>query len=304
MASFSPNGDERYDAASLSGRFSETVDWRVRIRDGDAVLKRADRPRLDLRGHVGRPRRRRGRPRRRVRVRHPRPDAWGNGPTTTTGTLTVDTAGPSSAAVSPGADAARWFSPNGDGSRDTVAWTATTTERGHARRRGSTTPTTSGSTRAPVEQQRREHDRPGTARRRRAVVPDGVYTVRVTPRDAAGTNGPTVERTVRVDTTPRIRASSSTSVFYPQDGDAPGADDDPRLPLTRPMTVTWTDPRRGGHGRRHAPPGRAAPPPGGDLGASTAARPTAPCCPPVATPSLVTATDGTTTRRPVGRRSR
>ena len=128
---FSPNGDERYDAASLSGRFSETVDWRVRILDGDAVLKEQTGHGIDLRGRLGRPRRWRRPPRRRVRVRHPRPGRVGQrADDRRPGTLTHRHGRSRTVGVSPDADTARWFSPNGDGSRDAIAWTASATERG------------------------------------------------------------------------------------------------------------------------------------------------------------------------------
>jgi hypothetical protein len=38
---FSPNGDGRFDTAPISARFSETVDWRVRVLDAATVLVKA-----------------------------------------------------------------------------------------------------------------------------------------------------------------------------------------------------------------------------------------------------------------------
>jgi flagellar hook assembly protein FlgD len=236
---FSPNGDERYDTAALGGRFSETVDWRVRILDGDTVLR-------EQAGHgstfaatwdglVDGAALPDGQYAYDIRAQ----DAWGNGPTTKAGTLTIDTTGPELAAVSPGADTARWFSPNADGSRDTVAWTASASERGTLVTRiydadgqrvymGTASNSTGASTITWAGDDDDGHR-----------VPDGVYTVRINQRDATGTNGVAVERRVRVDTTLGFVASS-TSVFYPQDGDGLGGATNLGFRLTREATVTLT----------------------------------------------------------------
>ena len=101
---FSPNGDDRFEAAHLTGRFSETVDWRVRIRDGgDAVVHEAtgsgDDFDVDWDGLDG---------------GTPFPDGtyaysidaeddWDNAPLHETGTIAIDTVPAQLTAVSPDA---------------------------------------------------------------------------------------------------------------------------------------------------------------------------------------------------------
>ena len=57
-------------------------------------------------------------------------DAWGNTAATRTESITIDTVAAELTAVSPDESADRWFAPNGDGSRDSVSWAATTAEMG------------------------------------------------------------------------------------------------------------------------------------------------------------------------------
>ena len=131
------------DTADLRGRFSESVDWTVRIMDGaDTSCSRADRDRRDVRGRLGRHRRRSRRVRRELHGGRRR--AWTPGATRrarTTRTVTVDTA-PTLTGLTPDPIDQPWFSPNGDGVRDTVALTATNAEAGslagrvHDARRG------------------------------------------------------------------------------------------------------------------------------------------------------------------------
>ena len=130
-AAFSPNGDGQRDAASLRGRFTESVAWTLKIRDGaDHELfsttgtgstfqvawdgKVAGDPVADGT----------------YQVSVSGVDPWGNGPARATRELTVDTAAPELAGLTPAASTTQWFSPNGDGVRDTVSLTATNREPG------------------------------------------------------------------------------------------------------------------------------------------------------------------------------
>ena len=88
---FSPNGDGRLDVGTLTGRFSESVDWRVQILDGETVVVQKtgtgrdfDVPWDGTHGGVLLPD---GAYSFTVRAI----DAWGNGPTTKSGKLTIDT---------------------------------------------------------------------------------------------------------------------------------------------------------------------------------------------------------------------
>ena len=237
---FSPNGDGRSDEARLSGRFSEPVAWRVRILGaGDAVLHETtgsgDAFDVTWNGLDG---------------GAPLPDgaygysifaedAWGNTPVTRTGTISIDTVPAELTSVAPDTSSERWMTPNADGSRDSLAWTATTAEAGSI--------------------VWRVLDSEGTEVRRETIavaagpnaiswdgkddaghtVADGLYEIRVYPRDVAGNQGTSVGRAVRVITTLGFVTSSRT-LFYPQDNDRFARTTTLGFRLVRPATVTWT----------------------------------------------------------------
>jgi len=72
-----------------------------------------------------------------------------------------------------------------------------------------------------------------------AVVPDGIYKVRVAGRDLAGNTGPALDRTLDVIAGLRSVATSK-ALFYPQDLDSLAGTTRLSFVLARPMTVTWT----------------------------------------------------------------
>ncbi len=236
---FSPNGDGRFDAAALSGRFSESVDWRVRFLDGDTVL--AERTGTGSTFDVAWDGLQGGTPLPdgdyafSIRAQ----DAWGNGPTTKTGSLTIDTVPAELASVTPDADADRWFSPNGDTSRESISWTATTAEPGSLVVRAYDSDDHKVYTSTEASSAGANTVRWSGVDDDGHVVPDGTYTVKVTPRDVAGTSGTTVSRTVRVDTTLGA-VSTSRAAFYPYDDDSLGRSTSLGFTLARPATVTWT----------------------------------------------------------------
>jgi flagellar hook assembly protein FlgD len=237
---FSPNGDGRFDQAHLTGRFSEVVDWRVRITGaGDAVLHEAtgsgDEFDVTWDGLDG---------------ATPFPDGdygysiyaeddWGNTPLSRSDAIAIDTVPAQLSAVTPDAATEPWFSPNGDGNRDTTAWTATTAEAGSI--------------------VWRVVDGGGTEVRRATVaklagpatvtwdgkdddghrVADGPYDVVFHPRDSSGSQGASVTRSVRVATTLGFVTTTKT-LFYPQDADRFAKTTTLGYRLTRPATVTWT----------------------------------------------------------------
>ena len=237
---FSPNGDGRVEGTTIRARFTEPVAWTLRVRDGAGVILLektgsgitlmvpwdglvAGHPVAD--GTLA--------------VSVTGVDAWGNPPAQTTRELVVDTAAPKLTGLAPAAGAASWFSPNGDGDRDTIALTATNSEPGsliarvldgggHAVR---TLTVPNGS--APASLTWDGRDTAG------ARVPDGAYAVRVVPRDAAGNTGTAQDRMVKVIAALRAVATSK-AIFFPQDLDrlAPGTT--LSFALVRPMTVTWT----------------------------------------------------------------
>jgi len=237
---FSPNGDSQVDQATLRGRFTESVDWTLRVSDGaDHVLFQqtgtgsAFETTWDglVGGH--------GVTDGAYTVTVTGNDAWGNGQASATREVIVDTAAPSLASLTPGSDTTQWFSPNGDGTRDTVALTARNPEVGAlvvkvlddhgATVRSWTTDNDSAAVAL-------TWDGRNTAG---ATVPDGVYTLRVAARDLAGNTGPALERTVQVIAALRSVASTR-SIFFPQDVDALAQTTHLSFSLARPMTVDWT----------------------------------------------------------------
>ncbi len=235
----SPNGDARSDTITVSARWSETVTWRAQILDGSTVVGQATgsgtQSSLTWDGtHGGNPL-----PDGTYTYRFTGNDAWDNGPSTTTGTVAIDTTPAQLGTVAPAADLQPWFSPNGDASRDTVAWSAAMTEPGSlivhvedsvgTRIRWLSVPASTGSNAVIWDGK----DDAGH------VVPDGVYTVRIWPRDVAGNQGDPQVRTVLVDTTLGSVTTSKT-IFFPQDGDTLAPATALGFSLARPATVTWT----------------------------------------------------------------
>ena len=129
-------------------------------------------------------------------------DAWGNATATTSaGTLIVDTVAPDLTAVSPAADPVPWFSPNGDGLRETVAFSATTPEAGSLTMRvvdGADALVRKTTVRGQGRCRGHDLGRPG--QRRRASSPTACTTIRVTLTDTAGNTGAAIARPVRVST--------------------------------------------------------------------------------------------------------
>jgi flagellar hook assembly protein FlgD len=141
--------------------------------------------------------------------------------------------------VSPAADAATWFSPNGDGVRDTVALGGTVSERGsvavHVRdAEGALVRSYSVPTATSIAALIWDGKASGGS-----VVPDGTYDVRLTPRDAVGNAGEPVTRSVTAIGFLRA-VTSSKALFYPQDRDAMSTGTRFSVTLQRAANVTWT----------------------------------------------------------------
>jgi flagellar hook assembly protein FlgD len=237
---FSPNGDGVGDVATLRARFTESVSWDLKVKDGGGhgLLDKTGTGSTASVSWDG------------LVSGHPVPDgaytvtvtavdAWGNGPAHSTATVVVDTVAPHLTSVTPGTDPVQWFSPNGDGVRDTVSLAASNSEDGaivatvldgsSAVIDSWTVPNGSGAT-AVTWDGRTSNG---------AVAPDGMYTFRVAPRDVAGNTGATMDRTVAVVGAMRALTSSS-ALFFPQDNDTLASATKLSFSLARPMTVTWT----------------------------------------------------------------
>src|SRR5204862_2062405 len=162
-----------------------------------------------------------------------------NGPATSTRAIVVDTVAPKISSLTPGADPTAWFSPNGDGWRDTIAWTGQNTESGNLRvqvRDAKATVVrsfniTNGSVPEPFGWDGRTNAG--------AYAPDGLYTVSVAPVDLAGNVGSAVGRPVTLIGALRA-VTASVPVFFPQDSDGLAKNTFLKFTLNRPMEVTWT----------------------------------------------------------------
>ena len=236
----SPNGDTVSDTATLSGRLSESASWKVQVIGvADAVLfsKAGSGSTFSATwdgtasGTIV--------PDGSYDVRVTAVDGWANGPTTATAPVVVDTAKPHLTALTPDPAAVDWFAPNGDGSRETVALTATSSELGSLAvrvRDGAgklvrryAVGNGSGPTKVTWDGKNASG----------SVVPDGEYIIRISPIDLVGNTGAAAERTVRVISALRSVARSR-ALFYPQDLDRLAKTTTLSFALARPMTVSWT----------------------------------------------------------------
>jgi flagellar hook assembly protein FlgD len=239
----SPNDDGTLDSTELSALFSETVNWTLTVTAGDgtevghasgaginpsvswdALVEGAAVPdgtyTYTFRGQ----------------------DGWLNAdpPAAKSGTIKVDTTPPSLSDVPAATDPLPWFSPNGDGSRDTYALKGSTSQSGKiqiaVRPAGESIVLRnfSGSVSAgtfSIPWDGRDNDG--------AVVPDGTYDVRLVPVDSVGNAGSS--ETISVRSIALLRAvKTSRTVFFPQDRDALGSTAVLSFAINRAATVTWT----------------------------------------------------------------
>jgi flagellar hook assembly protein FlgD len=238
----SPNGDGTLDTTKLSALFSETVDWTLTIRasDGTEVGNASGRhaePSVDWDALVDGA----AVPDGTYTYTFRGQDSWLNAdpPVAKSGTVKVDTTPPTLSGVPAPSDPLPWFSPNGDGSRDTYALKATTSQSGkiEVRVRNAdgdvvrrfSTDVSAGAFSIPWDGK----DNDG------AVVADGTYDVGLIPVDTLGNRG--TAETIRVRSIALLRAvKTSKTVFYPQDRDALGTTTVLSFSINRPASVTWT----------------------------------------------------------------
>jgi flagellar hook assembly protein FlgD len=236
---FSPNGDGSGDRALLRGRFTEPVAWTLHVRDGSNVLKEITGSgstfEVEWDGLVGGHAVDDGA----YTVAVTGVDSWGNAPASSSRSLVVDTVPPSLTGLTPAADVTQWFSPNGDGSRDTVSVTATSSETGSFR---ATVRNTGGTV---IRTFSVAGDSAATAvawngrTNAGTTAPDGSYVLSVAPVDLAGNAGEARDRTVLVIAALRS-VSASKTLFFPQDNDSLAKGTTLQFSLSRPMAVTWT----------------------------------------------------------------
>ncbi len=220
---FSPNGDGRGDSYTVTGRISESAAWTARFETagGAPLATRAgsgDTFSATWSGIVAGTAVPDGTYRWDVTVR----DEWGNPDGTKSGTFVVDTVAPAfDDVVIAAADAAGdapTFSPNGDGSADSISFGYSTNEPGYV------DVTASDADGATVRRfSTRVSTGPGGVSwdgldDAGHVVRDGVYMVSLAPRDYAGNVGAARDSTIAVYKSLSHVASVKT-VFFPQDLD-------------------------------------------------------------------------------------
>ena len=137
-----------------------------------------------------------------------------------------------------GGDGLPVFTPNGDGSSDTLSIRHTLSERAYLEvsisRHGGKLVRQLADWSARGDGSSTWDGRNGSGK----VVPDGRYDIRVVPTDRAGNVGAAVSTSVRVLTAMRA-ASSSPALFYPSDGDALARLSRQSLTLTQPASLGW-----------------------------------------------------------------
>jgi flagellar hook assembly protein FlgD len=234
---FSPNGDGTQDTMPLSIRLSESSSWTLRIVNGNGVEKASatgssDRPSLTWTPAAG-------------SVSDgtfswqlTATDAWGNGPLESQGPLVVDTVAPTISVGGPAADTVPTFTPNGDGSGDTIGYPVASSEPGSAvatvrNRSGSTVASstvglTSGS--ATLRWDGRKTNG--------AYVSDGRFDLAFVAVDLAGNSSAPLARAVDVYGAAGFVATSRAA-FFPQDGDRLARKTTLSFRLLRGATVSW-----------------------------------------------------------------
>lgn len=237
----SPNGDGRGDTERLTGRLSEVAAWTVRYEAEDGTVLATvsgsgdtfDASWDGLSGGAPLPD---GTYRWTVVAR----DGWGNPDGTRSGTFTIDTEPPSFGGPLPGSpDGPPTFSPNGDGSAETIGFPFAMDEPGYVD--------------AAIDDGDGAHVRSLTARvgagagtlswdgRDDAgrLVPDGLYTVLLRPRDLAGNVGLGRTAAAAVYTT-LSHVLGTRTVFFPQDLDRYARTARFSFDLSGPATVSAT----------------------------------------------------------------
>ncbi len=236
----SPNGDGRQDAVTITARLSEIASWQVRVTRGTTVVWSASGEGSAVTATWN------GRqagivvPDAIYRWTLTARDGWGNVGQARSGDVRTDTVAPSLgslslAAVSPAA----MFSPNADGREDTVSLGWQVTEAGYLDAyirpaaggsvlRSMIIPTRVGSGSLTWDGKSNAG----------AIVPDGLYIVRIVARDAARNYSRSQERTIAVYGA-LSKVVASPIRFYPHDRDRFAPSTKLSFTLLRPATVTW-----------------------------------------------------------------
>ena len=234
---FSPNGDGSQDAFPLSMRLSESASWTLTVRDGggdtlataNGTGETASLTWAPASGSVADGT---------YAWQLTADDAWGNGPSQESGPITVDTRAPTVAVADADAEAVPLFTPNGDGSRDTIGFAVSSDEPGTVTgtatdAAGATTGTfgiTVGTSGKTLTWDGRTSGG--------SYAKDGSHSIGIVARDRAGNASAAQSRTVDLYGSLGFVAASRT-LFFPQDGDGLTRDTSLSFKLKSPATVSW-----------------------------------------------------------------
>jgi flagellar hook assembly protein FlgD len=169
-------------------------------------------------------------------------DEWWNGSTDTTDTtppVISDLALGASGNTEPaGHDSTPVFTPNGDGLSDTLTINHTLSEQAYLAYSITKADDSVVRTFTTWTAQGPGSDSWDGKNNKGHVVPDGTYTITVTPKDAAGNVGDPVSADVKLLTAMRAPAVSP-SLFNPSDGDALAQTEQQSLTLDQAATLSW-----------------------------------------------------------------
>jgi flagellar hook assembly protein FlgD len=234
---FSPNGDSSQDTFPLSIRLSEPASWTLRVRDGDGETLATENGTGDTAeltwspasGSV---------PDGTYRWVLTADDAWGNGPSEVDGPIIVDTRAPNVSVADAEGETVPLFTPNGDGSRDTIGFAVSSDEPGTVTGTAKdAADTTIGSFSIGVGSSGGTLTWDGRTPSG-SWAKDGVHTIRIVARDRAGNASEAQTRTVDLYGSLGFVAASRT-LFFPQDGDGLMRDTSVSFKLRSAATVTW-----------------------------------------------------------------
>jgi flagellar hook assembly protein FlgD len=237
---FSPNADGSQDTYNLGIRLSESSAWTLSLSDGagpalTTATGNGDTAAIGWSGIVSGAPVADGTYTWKLHAE----DAWKNPALDRSGTFVVDTQAPSLTGIATMADVTTTFSPNGDGSLDTVGFTASSSEAGSilgAIRNAANTVVARLSVGTSSAGSRLTWD---GRNKSAAIVPDGTYRFEISPMDRAGNVGAAQSHTVDVYGSLGF-AAASKALFFPQDGDAVSTGMAFSFRLASAATVSWS----------------------------------------------------------------
>jgi flagellar hook assembly protein FlgD len=234
---FSPNGDGSQDTHRVAVRLSESARWTMRVvtGGGDEMARAegtSDEASITWAPPAG------SLPDATYHWVLRATDGWGNGPLEADGPVVVDTTRPD-VSVTDAAGAIPQFSPNGDGSGDSVGFAVSASEPGSviatvrdaANQAVDQVTTSVGSGSGTISWDGRNKDG--------GYVADGTYTLGFVARDRAGNRSEAQLRPAAVFAA-LGSVASSRPVFYPQDRDNLGRTTAFSFRLRSAVTVSWT----------------------------------------------------------------